>query len=195
MTFPFLRDLTLLTLRDPASGARRVLDLDLGRETLWTALFLSVVLNTMMLSAQNVLSPPGPEMPLLFTSAGLYFAVVAGGQILFIYALYLAGGWLKGQGCLRDVMALMVWFQFLQVMVQAAVLVLLFLAAPLAMLLNMAAMIYGLYILLHFIDQAHRLNSLARSAAVLGATLLTLAVALSLLLSLVGGTFLGTTHV
>jgi hypothetical protein len=195
MNFPFFRDLALLTLRDPAEGGRRILAMNLAREVLWTALLLALVLNTLLLTAQNVMTPPGPEMPSLFTSPGLYFVMMAGGQILFIFGIYLAGGWLNGQGCLRDVMAVMVWLQLLQVVVQALVMVLLFVAAPLAMLLNFAAMLYGLYILLHFIDQAHRLNSLMRAAGVLAAALFAIAVALSLLIALVGGTLTGTTHV
>ena len=195
MNLPFLRDLALLTLRDPAMGARSVMALNLGREALWTALLLAVVLNTAMMTLQNIIIPPDPGAPLLFTSTGLYFAVMAGGQVLFIYGLHIVGGWFNGRGSLGDVMTVSVWLLALQVILQAVVLVLFLLSPLLAILLNFAAMLYGLYILLHFVDQAHQLNSLLRAAVVLISTLLAIAVALSIFLSLAGGTVLGTMHV
>ena len=42
--------------------------------------------------------------------------------------------------------------------------------------------VYSLYILLHFIDQVHRMGSLARSAGVLIASVLALALAMTLAL-------------
>jgi hypothetical protein len=195
MNAGFLSDLAVQTIRSPAEAGRRVLDLRLSREVLWTALFLAVVLNTLLLSLQNLILPPLPGTPALFTAPGVYFAMVAGAQIVFIYALYLVGGWLGGRGCLLDVMSVIVWLNLLQVAFQAFLLFLLLLMPPLAGLLNFAAMLYGMYILLHFIDQAHGLNSVGRAAGVLVASLLVLGVALTLLLALAGGALIGPSYV
>ena len=68
-------------------------------------------------------------------------------------------------------------------------------APALAVLLNMVALVYGLYILAHFIKEAHQLESLLRAAGVIFAALFAIAFSLSLVLSLTGGSQLGLTNV
>ncbi len=191
----YLRDLAVLTLRNPPQAARQVLALDLNREILWTGFALAVVLNSLFFTLQQVLIPPPEGTPAIFTSHTAYFAMVAGGQAMFIYALYLAGTWMGGQGRLLDVLALLVWLQLLQAVAQAILLVLMLTLPVLFMAFNMVAMIYGLYILVHFIDQAHGLNSPGRAVGVLAAALFSLAFALALLLSLAGGSMIGMPNV
>lgn len=188
MTPQDIRNLIVLTLRSPAAAAQQILSMNLGREVLWTALFLAAVVNTFFLTFQKMIMDPGADadLPIMFASPGIYFAIVAGGQVLFIYALYLVGGMFRGTGSLNQVMALMVWLQLLQVAAQAIVVGLSLFAPPLAVILHMAGVVYGLYILVHFIDQAHQLKSMGRAAAVLSMTLVVLAVALSLLVALTG---------
>ena len=188
MTPQDIRDLVILTLRSPVEAAQQIMSQNFGREVLWTGLLLAAVVNTFFLTFQKMIMAPGSDadLPILFASPGVYFAIVAGGQAMFIYALYLVGGLFKGTGTLNNVMALMVWLQLLQVMAQAIVVGLSLFAAPLAILMHMAGVVYGLYILVHFIDQAHQLKSMGRAAAVLSMTLVLLAVALSLLIALTG---------
>ena len=85
----YLRDLALLTLRSPAQAGQQILALKLEREILWTGFALAVVLNTLMFTLQQYLIPAPEDTPAIFTSQTAYFAMVAGGQVLFIYALYL----------------------------------------------------------------------------------------------------------
>lgn len=191
----YLRDLALLTLRSPARAGQQILALKLEREILWTGFALAVVLNTLLFTLQQYLIPAPEGTPVIFTSQTAYFAMIAGGQVLFIYALYLAGTWLGGQGSLSEVLALMVWLQLLQAAAQAVLLVLMLTAPGLFILVNMGAMIYGLYILVHFIDQAHGLKSLGRSVGVLATALFSLAFALALLLALAGGSLIGLPNV
>jgi Yip1-like protein len=195
LTPAYVRNLALLTLRNPAQAARQVLALELGREVLWTGFALAVVANTFFFTLQQVLIPAPEGTPAIFTSHTAYFAMVAGGQAMFIYALYLAGTWMGGQGTLHDVLALMVWLQLLQAAAQALLLILMLTAPVLFMAFNMVAMIYGLYILVHFIDQAHGLSSLGRAVGVLAAALFSLAFALALLLALAGGSMIGMPNV
>lgn len=190
-----LKDLAILTLKEPALAARQVMALQLGREVMWTGLALAIVLSATLLSLQNILLPPDPSVPSLFRSPVVYLAAVGIGQVVFIYAVWLAGTWLDGKGSLDEVMSVLVWLQLLQVVVQA-LLVLLAIAAPaLAVLLHMAAIVYGLFILLHFVNEAHSLNSLIRAAGVVFAAVFAIAFSLSLVLALAGGSQMGLSNV
>lgn len=195
MTQTMFKDLAIETLKTPDVAARHILGLRLEKDVLWIALALAVVLNTFLLSLQNVLVPPSDALPALFASPMLYMFTVGVGQIVFIYAVWLAGTWLNGLGTLPEVMSVLVWLQMMQVAVQAILVVLSVTAPALAVLLNMVALVYGLYILAHFIKEAHQLESLLRAAGVIFAALFAIAFSLSLVLSLTGGSQLGLTNV
>ncbi|TMV08528.1 YIP1 family protein [Ruegeria sediminis] len=184
----FWRDLAVTTIKDPAQAARRLMALGLGREVLWLGLALAVVLNTLLQAASNLLLPViGVETQGIVPSLIAYSAIVGGGLIVTILAFYHVGRALGGTGSFNDVMILMVWMQFLKVAVQAAGLILVLTIPILSALLAFAAFLIGIYISVHFIDQAHRLNSLSRAAGVLIASVLAIAVVSFILLSLVGG--------
>ncbi|MBE1281881.1 MAG: hypothetical protein GJ676_01090 [Rhodobacteraceae bacterium] len=195
MTAGDLKALTLTTLRQPDVAARQLMAMSLGRDVLWIALFLAVILSTAMMTFQNLIYPPHPSTPAVFTETWMYLGVVGIGELLFIYGIYLAGGWMKGHGSLNDIMVVLVWWQLLQVGIQIVLVFLVMVAPPLASLASLAAMAYGVYVLLHFISQAHQLNSLGRAAGVLVVALFAIAFALSLLIALVGGSVVGLTNV
>ncbi|MFC3616503.1 Yip1 family protein [Lutimaribacter marinistellae] len=192
MNFAFWRTLAVTTVTDPASAARQIMAMEFPREVLWLALALAVVLNTTIQAAINVVFPPVDGMlPGVGTGLGAYAAIVGGGLILTIISLHRVGRWMGGQGTFNEVMALMVWMQFLRVVVQAASFVLLLTVPILSALLALAAALLGLYIFLHFIDQAHRLGSIWRAAGVLIVSVFAIAFVLFVLLSLAGAPITG----
>lgn len=184
-------DMIVMSVRDPAELARRLIAMQLPREVLWTGLALAAVANTLLFSLSGMLMPgPAGVMP-LFGSPFTYLVMVSGALILTVLMIYWAGRILGGTGRLEDVLVTVLWLQVLRVLVQAATL-LLSLAIPLlAMLLVLGASLLGIYITLHFIDQAHRLNSLPKAGGALILSILMMAVALSVLLALFGGAFFG----
>lgn len=193
MSMGFWSDLAKKTVVDPAEAARRLLALDLGREVLWLALALAIVLNAALQATSNlILSSMGVEVPALVGSVIPYAAVVGGGLIVTIVAFHQIGIRMGGTGTFSDVMVLLVWLQFLKVLVQAAGMIFLLTVPILSALLSAVAFLVGIYITVHFIDQAHRLNSLAVATGVLVLSILAIAVLAILLLSLVGGPITGT---
>jgi hypothetical protein len=186
-----LRELTVLSLTRPAEAARILLAQNLQRETLWTALMLVAVLNTLMFSLSNVLMPGPSPLPQAFNSPAVYFFFVSGGLILIVMSIFWTGRALGGQGSMNDVLVMIVWLQGLRVLVQAAALILMMTIPILSALLVMAAAFIGIWILLHFVDQAHKFNSLGRSAGVLIAAFVAMVLGLSLILSLIGASILG----
>ena len=189
------RDLALTSITDPATAARMLLALNLPREALWAGLMLVAVLNTLLFGISNVLMPGPSPLPSMLDSPSVYFAFVAGGLILVIYAIFWTGRALGGQGTLQGVMILIVWLQGLRVLVQVAAMVLLLVMPLMSGILAFAAAIIGVYIMLHFVNQAHQFDSLGRSAGTLIGAFLGLVVALSVVLSLLGGTVTGGSYV
>lgn len=191
MTRAIWSEMILLSIKDPAEAARRLIAWNLSREVLWTGLALAAVVNTLLFSFSGLLMP-GPAMVMpLFQSPFFYLGMVSVGLVLTVVMLYWAGRVLGGRGTLGDVLVVVLWLQVLRVLVQVVTLVLSLTIPMLAMLLVLAATVLGIYILLHFVDQAHRLNSLPRAGGVLILSFVLMAVALSVLLALFGGMISG----
>ncbi len=168
MNTVFLSNLAVLTLTKPAEAARRLMDMKPGREVLWLAFFLAVVLNCMVqlgidtlvqVSDADGLTEPDPVPLILLKSAGA--------MMLSILAFLYVGRLFGGTASFDDMMVLTIWLQFLQV---AALLVSLLvgLALPFFVLpLTLAIALLSLYITLHFLNEAHQLGSLGKSFVVI----------------------------
>ncbi len=191
MTYEDFRDLTILSVTSPGQAGRVLVQLNLPRQTLWMALILAAVLNTILTALSGLLVPSSGALPPIMDVPFAYLGFVLGGLVIFIYAVYLTGRAMGGQGSAEDVMIMMVWLQVLRLIVQAAAIVLLLTVPVLAALALFAAALYGIYILLHFVNEAHRLNSIGRAAGVLIASVVAMVLGLSMLISLFGAPFIG----
>lgn len=196
MTAINLRQLAVLSIRDPSQAARVLLSTPAPREAMWTALALVAVLNALLFSVSNLLVPGPTPLPVIFNTPIIYCFLVAGGLILTIYALFWVGRAMGGKGAVDDIMRTILWLQVLRIIVQTGALVLLMTLPSLSVVLVLGASLYGIFILLHFINQAHQLDSLVKSAGVLIAAMVVMVLGLSLFISLFGGAIIGSfTHV
>jgi len=175
-----------LSVRDPAEAARRLIALDLDRSTLWTALVLVAVINTLLQAVVLLLVPPPPPLGGLFASPLVSASLLLGWMVLSVYAILWAGRSLGGTARLEDVMTVLVWLHLLWAVVRVGVLVLLVMAPMLSTLFILGATALGLWILVHFVDQAHHLNSPAKAVGVLIAAFVGIVLGLSLAVSLLG---------
>lgn len=191
MTSAALWQLALDTIRDPRDAARRILSMDLPASALWTALALAVVLNAGLFGLSNELSPPPADVPVGAVSPVPFALFLLAGVAATVFALFHVGRILGGEARFHGILALLVWLQFLRVLVQAALLVLVPLVPFLAALVVIGAAVIGFWILLNFIDVAEGYESLFKSLGVLVLSVLAMAFGLSLLLALFGGPFIG----
>ena len=192
MNFAYWRDLAIMSLKDPASAARQLLDLQVPRNILWLVLFLVTTCNTILFTISDVLTPAPSPLSGLLSTPFMMLALVAGGLILTVYSIYLCGRLLGGTGTFDGVMVLIVWLQTLRLVVQATVLVLMLILPLLSALLVIASAFVWLYLLVHFVNQAHQLGSLGRSAGVLLASIIIPAIGIAILLALLGVPLTGT---
>lgn len=181
----------LLTVKSPREAAHQILAQDWPREALWTAFLLSVVLNTGVYTLQQVLFPLPPEVLLPRFTPGAYFAVILALQLSFIAMLATAGKWLGGKGSLMALLALVTWLQLLQAGLNGAIVALFLVLPALAALLNIAANILVFFILLHFVNAAHKFGSVWRSLGVVLMASMILVFALLFIVGLIGPANLG----
>lgn len=191
MTLTGWSNLAVLTVKNPAIAARALVAMNFPREVLWTALSLAIILNTLLFAVSNMLSPAPSPFPALFGVPAVYMTIIGVGLVLSIYSIHWIGRLMGGQGSLDDVMTLIVWLQYMRIAVQIATLVLAVTFPALAALLVLVAGLMGIWIMLNFVDQGLQLGSLGRSAVVLIGSVVAIAVIVSVLLTLVGGTLLG----
>lgn len=186
MTINDLPGLAMDTLRNPRAMAARLIALDLGLPTLWTALALGAVLNAMIFSVNLMLFPTTFPVPGLFSNPVLYAVAMAGGTVITMHLLTWVGGMMGGQGRLADVTVVLVWLQYLRLVAQAILLLLTILMPALALMATLVVAFYSLWLMLNFLDVAHRFESLGKTALVLVFTIVGITIGLSFLIALIG---------
>ncbi|MDX5403405.1 MAG: YIP1 family protein [Rhodobacterales bacterium] len=181
-----LPGLAIETLRDPRGTAARLIALDLDLPTIWTALALGAVLNAMIFSVNIMLFPTTFPMQGLFSNPILYAVAMAGGMVIAMHLRTWVGGMMGGQGRLADVTVVLVWLQYLRVAAQALLLLMTILVPALALMAMMVVAFYSIWLMLTFLDVAHRFESLGKAALLLVFTVVGIIMGLSFLIALIG---------
>lgn len=181
-----LPGLAIETLRDPRGTAARLIALDLDLPTIWTALALGAVLNAMIFSVNIMLFPTTFPIQGLFSNPILYAVAMAGGMVISMHLLTWVGGMMGGQGRLADVTVVLVWLQYLRVAAQALLLLMTILVPALALMAMMVVAFYSIWLMLTFLDVAHRFESLGKAALLLVFTVVGIIMGLSFLIALIG---------
>ncbi len=175
--------LVAVSLRNPAEAARQILGFAPARGVVWTVLLLSGVLGTLVFLLSDVVSAaPGTFLP-----PGAYLAISLSGAVGSAVAVFLVGQMFGGQGQFLDILTVFAWLQMLQVVFQAAGFAVGLVVPGLGSIVLFAGLILGLYITVHFIDQAHQLGSPLKAVGVMLAASLMMAFVLSLVLGLILG--------
>lgn len=159
--------LALLTIQRPQEAAVQVLSLGLGRDVLWTGLFLVAAINSIMFSMTLQVTGKPPMLPDFFVNPLAFFVIFAGMLVLTVHAFYWTGRSMGGQGDLGELLALTVWLQALRAIAQAGGLLLVVALPYLAPVYSLAVGILGFWIMLTFISTALRLHSLLTAFAVI----------------------------
>lgn len=182
-----LTHFALETLRDPRGSAAKLIAQDVPMPTLWAALALAAVLNAMLVGLNMVLFPTAVfPLPAVFMNPVVYAAAMAAGSALSIFVLFWVGERMGGEGQLQDVAVVLIWLQYLRLAAQVILLVLTILMPVLAILATLAITLFSLWLVLCFLDVAHRFNSMGKSALVLVFSFMGVIFGLSMLLMLLG---------
>ena len=186
-------NLMIGTLSQPRDAAAEILSIRPNRSVMWSALVLAVLLNTMVYQISLFASPPQVALPVIFSSPIIFAILIGSGLVLSIYSITYAGRFIGGLAVLDDVMALLIWLQFLRFAVQLAAFLLMPIIPGIAGLLILCATLYGMWLLLQFVDVAHGFENLLTSFFALILSGLGIVLGLAILLSLLGVQNMGLT--
>lgn len=175
------------SIRAPGVAARRVLDMGLTRDILWTALALAAIINTFLVFLMVSSSSTPVPLPGYFDRPLALFVLIAGLTVVYVHAMYWSGKAIGGDGTLTDVLAVVVWFQVLRALAQVCV-ILVSLALPgLGALLSLAVAVWGFWIFMNFLSTALNLSTPWHALAVLAVSFVGLILGLGILTALIGG--------
>ena len=175
------------SLRKPRQAAQLIMAMDLGRDVLWTALALVAIINTFLVMLLVEVSGPGMPLPSYFERPLALFIIIAGLMVVYIHAMYWAGLAIGGKGNLMDVLALVVWFQVLRALAQAAIVLLSLAIPPLGLILSLVVAVWGFWIFLNFIAAALDLRTPLHAFTVMALAFVGLVLGLAVLIALIGG--------
>lgn len=196
MTQAGFKALLVQTLIAPRRAAEGLIALNLPQRWLWMALALMSVLNSIVYSVSLRLTPTSDPMatammPPAFHSPVLFTMFLFGALAITVLALYWIGKGLGGQGRMDDVLVLICWLQVLRLILQVVVAVLVIVAPELGALVIFTASLWGIYILIGFVDAAHRFGNMFKAAGVIVLAMVAMVVGLSILLSIIGVAVMG----
>ncbi|MCK8484086.1 YIP1 family protein [Aliiroseovarius sp. S2029] len=183
----YLFGMALQTVPEPRKVARDLFDLNLPRETLWTALALVVVVNAALGVLAGMMFPlDAAQVGSVLSSPVLLGVIEAAFMFGLAWGIYVIGRMFGGQGGLSDAIITVVWMEFIFLMVQALTLLLTLFAPGLAAITMIASIFLFFWVLSHFTTESHGFASTGLVfASILGFMILTV-FALSFLLVLLG---------
>ena len=185
MTPAAFLSLALQTVTAPRDVARLLLSIRPGSEALITAFALVVVLNALVYGLSVVALGEG-GMAALISAPLAFMALQALTLGLVIAMLSALGRALGGVARLEDVALLLIWLQALRVLAQLGIMVLMLVTPALGSLAVLIVSALGVWIAVHFVDEAHGLQNMLKSVAVLVGSVLGMALAISVILTALG---------
>lgn len=156
MTMDLVKSLIVETLTDPAKAARRVLAIDVPAQAIWMGIALIAVLNGFYYALLL------PQM----AQAGMVAQSVAGspllvtGFILLVFSVMVVltsvcGRFLGGHADVVTIGKITVWMQGLRFAAQVLISLVSLVLPPLGWLASLALGIWGIWIILNFVAEAH----------------------------------------
>lgn len=197
MNAAMMQELVRQSLFEPRVAAERLMALRLPLEWLWMALGLMCALNAIVYSVSLALAPPvdpvtGAQLvPGIFQSPLIFAGFLLGALVLTVLTLGWVGRGMDGKAQTADLLVLVVWMQVLRLGVQLLVIVITPVAPVLAALFVVTASLWGLFILVVFIQSAHQFASVFKAILVLAVAVLAMAAGVSLIFGAIGTAFLG----
>jgi hypothetical protein len=177
---------------NPREGAATILRLELPIQALWLAFGIVIVLSMLMGEAVTLLMgmPDPAELNAAMMASPITMGLIQGGFLLLVaHGMTRIGQLFGGTGAFSGALALIVWLQFIFLVVQVIQLAALLIMPPVAGLITILAMGLFFWLLVNFIATLHGFNSLG---LIFVATILTafgFIFVLSLVLTMIGVSF------
>jgi len=161
ITLQSLFSLARFTVQNPREGARMVMQADVPVAGRWIALALMAILSAVLAHLSIGMMPAEIRGEMGNAIASPFrTAVLQGGlMLLAAHAIVWIGRWRGGIGTFDDVLILMVWLQFILLILQVVQIVVQLLLPPLAQVVGFASIAIFLWLISNFVAEVHKFKS------------------------------------
>lgn len=154
-----LSALLALTLRDPRAAARYLMALNLPAGAVWSALVLMAVASALLLHIDLTFGadtmPAEPLLQWVYATPFVTAMVQLGMLCFFVIAAHGVGRLFGGQGGLEQVALVVVWVQFVLLLLQMALVVAFLVLPPLAGVIMLALVVLSFWLVSHVLAEVH----------------------------------------
>ncbi|MDO9638666.1 MAG: Yip1 family protein [Pseudotabrizicola sp.] len=156
-----LLSLARYTVQNPREGARMVMGANLPISARWVALALMAVTSAILAHLAFALMPADVRLAMDGAmSSPLTSAVMQGGLMLIaVFVIHYVGRWRGGTGRFDDALILMIWLQFILLILQVVQIVTQVLLPPASVLVGYVSIGIFLWLLSNFVAELHGFSS------------------------------------
>ena len=156
-----LLSLARYTVQNPREGARMVMGANLPMVARWVALALMAVTSAILAHLAFALMPAEVRLSMDGAmSSPLTSAVMQGGLMLIaVFVIHYVGRWRGGAGRFEDALILMIWLQFILLILQVVQIVTQVLLPPASVLVGYVSIGIFLWLLSNFVAELHGFSS------------------------------------
>lgn len=184
LSLPVLIELARFTVQRPREGARMVMRADLPMNARWVGLAITAIVSAVLAHLSISLLPPAEQAQMAeMVLSPIGSAVLqASLMVVSVFLVHGLGRFLGGQGNFADALILMVWLQFILLLLQVAQIVIQVVVPPLSDFVGVASVFLFLWLLSNFVAELHGFRSVLKVFFGIVAVLVAMAFVLAFLM-------------
>ena len=176
------------SIMEPTESARKAIEMNVARETLWTALALIAVVNVILVVLLQMISPAPvafQEQAFALSPFG-FVAIISIFLVMFVFGVFYAGQIMGGTGTLHGSLTIIVWFQSISLTLEAIQLVLVVISPAIASIFGLLSLGALIWCFLNFINVLHGFKNLGKAFAAVFIALIGTALLAGIILAVLG---------
>ncbi|MFN7223566.1 MAG: YIP1 family protein [Paracoccaceae bacterium] len=160
-----LLSLARFTVQNPRQGARMVMQANLPVVARWVALALMAIVSALLAHLAFALMPAQVQLAMEGAMSSPFTSTLMQGVLMLVsvFAIHYIGRWRGGSGRFEDALILMVWLQFILLILQVVQIVVQVLIPPAAILVGYASVGVFLWLLSNFVAELHGFSSVLKT--------------------------------
>ena len=188
LSFKFLLDQVLMTIRTPRDGARWVKSITMSRQSRWEALALFMVVGVVFNQITGFLMFGDFRIIMMgltlnpITYAMIQMAVL----VIMVFAVFWIGRAMGGTGGFGDAILLIAWLQAIMTLLQVAQTIAILLIPALGVIIAVASFMLFFWLLSNFIAELHGFTSIPKVLGMILISMIGLTFGMTILLSIIG---------
>ncbi|EBA11052.1 YIP1 family protein [Roseobacter sp. CCS2] len=177
-----------ISIMEPSDSARKVIEMNVPRDALWTGLALVAVLNVILVVLLQMISPA----PVAFQEEAFavspfgFVAIISIFLVMFVFGIFYAGQIMGGAGTLHGSLTIIVWFQSISLTLEAVQVVLVLISPAIASIFGLLSLGALIWCFMNFINVLHAFNNLGKALVAVFLALIGTALLAGIALAILG---------